>query len=38
MKAPTMFMSLTGTQAIPAGEIPGVLDQDKGAPALVPAE
>src|SRR6516162_628311 len=30
MKARTMFMSLTGTQALPAGEIPGVLDQGQG--------
>src|SRR5213082_685432 len=30
MKAPTMFMSLTGTQAVQAGEIPGVLDQGQG--------
>jgi len=36
MKALTMFMSSTGTQAHPAGEILVLLIKDKGAPALVP--
>jgi hypothetical protein len=31
MKALTMFMSSTGTQAAP-GEIPGALDQGQGRP------
>ena len=32
MKALTMFISSTGTQAAPAGEIPGAFDQGQGRP------
>ena len=38
MKALTMFMSSTGTQANPVGIILVLLIKDKGAPALVPAQ